>query len=167
MSLQTKAVNLYSSSDLKTTSDDHVASVVQKLGYKPDYSHEYLRLTLGYLAVAAAGATFYMDYYVGFVQMQTYIAIAVAVYGVLTFAYNVLLWYVERGLVVKAKKGDDILTIRTNTPKATPVYKVTIGSSKGTHTVEGQFNDWFDPYGFIVYPKFEAFLTEAISKKQK
>jgi hypothetical protein len=164
-------VECSSSKDLKNTVDEHVPKVLnEKLGYTQSHTIEDVRLALGYGSVIVAGITAYLDYYIGFVEMKSFITVGVVVYFILTALYNGCLYLYERGLIYSGTIGSDTVLIRSITKKSSPEYKLTVvktdrltGKSTTDKTLSTQFTELFDYRGFLIYSKLVSWLETELS----
>lgn len=105
-------ISPYSLNDLKNTTDDALGNYLRGLGFKQDNSKLDVRLALGYVAVAIAGATFAADYKLGWEATKYWTAVAVAAYAVLNGALSYWMFFVEKGLVFEGVKNGN----KVNTP---------------------------------------------------
>ncbi|KAG5361943.1 Signal peptidase complex subunit SPC2 [Yarrowia sp. C11] len=167
MSRQTQAVNLYSTSELKKTSDEHIAYVFKELGYTQDHTLLDVRLAAGYASVILAAASFYLDYTFGFDFARPYLVYTVPLFFVLEFFVSGWLYFKERNVAYVGKKGDTKVTVSTTAANPGVDYKIVVDVNGGKKTVDAKFNDWFDFNGFIVYSKFAGVFEALLEKKDQ
>ncbi|ANB12030.1 hypothetical protein AWJ20_263 [Sugiyamaella lignohabitans] len=116
------------------------------------------------------GLVFYLERTKGFYAAYNEMAAGVAVYFVLALAYQFWISKVEKNakyLGQHPSTGSRIAII-TSSPKATSEYNVTVYiSDKSDKVVEtqelkGNFTDWFNVNGFIVYDKFATAIASVV-----
>lgn len=89
--------------DLKNTTDDALPNYLHSLKFKQIHTQTDVRLALGYVAVAIAGALFYFDWKFGWEASKPYTAPAVVAYFLLNGAFTYWLWFVEKGVVYEGQ----------------------------------------------------------------
>jgi hypothetical protein len=89
--------------DLKNTTDDALPNYLHSLKFKQIHTQTDVRLALGYVAVAIAGALFYFDWKYGWDASKPYTAPAVVAYFALNGAFSYWLWFVEKGVVYEGE----------------------------------------------------------------
>jgi hypothetical protein len=89
--------------DLKNTTDDALPNYLHSLKFKQIHTQTDVRLVLGYVAVAIAGALFYFDWKFGWDASKPYTAPAVVAYFILNGAFSYWLWFVEKGVVYEGQ----------------------------------------------------------------
>jgi len=97
-------VSPYSVPDLKSTTDDALPNYLTSLKFVEDHTYTDVRLALGYVAVAIAGALFYADWKLGWDATKPYTLFAVVVYFALNSAFTYWIWFVEKGAVFVGKR---------------------------------------------------------------
>tara|TARA_R110002003_G_scaffold59_30_gene5413 strand:- start:6035 stop:6403 length:369 start_codon:yes stop_codon:yes gene_type:complete len=89
--------------DLKNTTDDALPNYLHSLKFKQTHTQTDIRLAIGYVAVAIAGALFYFDWKFGWEASKPYTAPAVVAYFLLNGAFSYWLWFVEKGVVYEGE----------------------------------------------------------------
>jgi hypothetical protein len=89
--------------DLKNTTDDALPNYLHSLKFKQIHTQTDVRLAIGYVAVAIAGALFFFDWKFGWDASRPYTAPAVAAYFILNGAFSYWLWFVEKGVVYEGE----------------------------------------------------------------
>jgi hypothetical protein len=176
-------VSVYSLADLKNTTDDALANYLNSISFTQSHSLTDVRLSLGYTAVAIAGALFYADWKLGWDVTRPYTLPAVIAYAILNAAFTYWMFVVEKGVVyVGERKGTKVappllasrsaakhsqVTITTTADKLTPVYRVkaqiTSGSDDKTVDLAAPFSRWFGADGYFVARPFQHFLAAGIA----
>ena len=100
--------------DLKNTTDDALPNYLTSLKFKQSHVLTDVRLALGYLAVAIAGATFYADYKLGWEATKGWTLWAVIVYFILNSALTVWIWRFERGKIFVGERNNTLVTLRNS-----------------------------------------------------
>ena len=98
--------------DLKNTTDDALPNYLTSLKFKQNHFLTDVRLTLGYVAVAIAGITFYFDHKLGWDATKEYTFHAVIAYFILNGALTVWIWAIEKGKVFSGEKNGTL--VRSN-----------------------------------------------------
>ncbi|KAL9085079.1 MAG: hypothetical protein Q9159_004894 [Coniocarpon cinnabarinum] len=182
-------VHLYSLSELKTTLDDHLplllSSSSQSLSqplpkakrFTPIHSTTYVRLALGYSAVAIALYIFYLDYVqkIKFTDIKTTTTLAVLAYFSLNGLLTLWMWFVERGEIFKGQRRDGDTTvdvkIRSLPPhrKYDPLYRLIISWSSNNQPeksaerdVTAPFSKFFSTDSKFIPAAFEAWVKEVL-----
>lgn len=175
---QKKAVSLYSLSDLKTTCDEQITSIITSKGYETNNFYGDVRLALGFGAVIVAGLTAFIDYKLGFFEAKyPYTVIGLVLYGLLNVAYTFWMYQVERGLIFFGTSVQDntkqikVLS-KKGTPKSKydPIYTLTFVISKGVKdskisesgSVAIPFEKVFASNGFVVYDDLDTLVYEGL-----
>lgn len=98
------------SPELKNTTDDAIPNYLNSLKFTQSHFYTDVRLGLGYSAFVLAAACFAWDYQFGFDDTKTYTAVAVVVYGILSYALTYWVSDVEKGNVYtgKAPSGEKV-----------------------------------------------------------
>ncbi|KAK0655574.1 microsomal signal peptidase 25 kDa subunit-domain-containing protein [Cercophora newfieldiana] len=162
-------ISVYNLADLKNTSDDAIPNYLNSLKFQQSHRLTDVRLTLGFSALAIAGACLAWDYKFGFDSTKYYTAAAVALYSLLNGALTLWIFYVERGTIYEgtAPSGDK-LRISTHSKKNEPVYNVTVevvgkdGKKGETIEIKRPFTEWFDAAGHFVAAPFQSVLATGI-----
>ncbi|EEQ34784.1 signal peptidase complex subunit spc2 [Microsporum canis] len=167
-------VPVYSSTDLKNTSDDAITTYLTLGLPKPNRfvainTKSDIRLILGYSAVTIAGVSFYFDYMKGWQFTVPWMIYAVVAYFILNTAYTAWIWLVESGQVFEGttSKGET-LQISSLSKKFSPTYKLHVRhtSSSGNiveeKTIEAPFARWFSADGTLQFEPFSEWLKREI-----
>jgi len=109
----------------------------------------------------------------GFNGAYLEIVAGVAAFSILMVAYNGWIRFVEKNSVYigdHSKTGARVI-ISTIVNKTAPKYTVNVevqhkGQSSKSSTV-GEFTEWFDLNGYLVFSRFQAFLQSQIDKKKQ
>jgi hypothetical protein len=106
--------------DLKNTTDDALPNYLHSLKFKQLHTQTDVRLALGYVAVAIAGALFYFDWKYGWDASKPYTAPAVVAYFALNGAFSYWLWFVEKGVVYEGEGKTGRVCSLSLIPKSLP-----------------------------------------------
>ncbi|KAJ5698612.1 Signal peptidase complex subunit 2 [Penicillium macrosclerotiorum] len=167
-------VPVYSTNDLKSTSDDaltpYLANLPAPYAFAPDHTKSNIRFVLGYSAVAIAGFTFYADRKLGWeATTSPWIIAAVVSYFILNSALTFWIWAVEAGEVFCGKrKTGETITISSSVKKNTTPYKLRVlyKSSSGkvlqNHQFEAPFTKWFSADGVFHAEPFRRWLASEV-----
>ncbi|KAK2873497.1 hypothetical protein FQN49_002313 [Arthroderma sp. PD_2] len=171
-------VPVYSSTDLKNTSDDAITTYLTLGLPKPNRfvannTKSDIRLIIGYSAVTIAGVSFYFDYMKGWKFTTPWMIYAVVSYFMLNTAYTAWVWLVESGQVFEGttSKGE-ALQISSLSKKYSSTYKLhfkhTSSSGKVIQekTIEAPFAKWFSADGTLHYEPFSEWLRREITLVQ-
>ncbi|KAJ5555728.1 Signal peptidase complex subunit 2 [Penicillium sp. DV-2018c] len=157
-------VPVYSTNDLKSTSDDALLPYLTNLpapyAFTPDHSKTNIRFLLGFSAVAIAGFTFYADRTLGWEAVTSpWIIAAVASYFILNSALTYWIWAVEGGEVYAGKrKTGETISVKSSAQKLSNIYKLHIIYKSATGKVlqdkrfEAPFATWFSADG-VFHPE--------------
>ncbi|CAN6649876.1 signal peptidase complex subunit 2 [Trichomonascus vanleenenianus] len=162
-----RKANLNSTADLKLVSDETLPSIMTGLGYKQDFTFENIRLGIGYACVVIVAITAYCDYYIGFNQMYSVIAVGVVLYTLLYGAYNYWIYYVERGLVYTGDKDGSKIAVRTQSPRHSTEYSIEVQTSAAKSVTTHSFTKWFNENGYLEYEKFRTLISTCIDLDKK
>ncbi|OKP07490.1 hypothetical protein PENSUB_6079 [Penicillium subrubescens] len=149
-------VPVYSTNDLKSTSDDALLPYLTNLPapytFSVDNTKSNIRFVLGYSAVAIAAFTFYADRKLGWeATTSPWIIAAVVSYFILNSALTFWIWAVEAGEVFhgKRKTGET----KNSVPyKLHVVYKSPTGKVLQDKKFEAAFTNWFSADG-VFHPE--------------
>lgn len=145
--------------------------ILKSVGYEQNLTYEYARLAIGYASVVVAGLVYWKERRLGFNQAFNEIALGVAAYGILTLLFYGWVVFIEQNAVYIGKKKG--ISVRLSTKKDYENYEITVvktdasGREIDNRTVKGKFNEWFDYHGYIVYSKFEKWLTGVVESELK
>ncbi|KAJ5218143.1 uncharacterized protein N7498_000242 [Penicillium cinerascens] len=167
-------VPVYSTNDLKSTSDDallpYLANLPAPYTFAIDHNKSNIRFLLGYSAVAIAGFTFYADRKLGWEATNSpWIIAAVAAYFILNSALTFWIWAVEAGEVFsgKRKTGETMSisssVVKNNVPyKLHVVYKSPTGKVLQDKRFEAPFTMWFSKDGVFHPEPFRRWLASEV-----
>ncbi|KAG5290792.1 signal peptidase complex component [Histoplasma capsulatum G186AR] len=166
-------VPVYSLSDLKNTTDDaitpYLISLPKPHRFTADNFKSNVRLTLGYVAVAIAGALFYVDRRLKWEVSTSWTMASVISYFILNIAFTIWLWLVEAGQVFEGgTDGGEKLRICSSTKKHSPLYTLRIRhtSSSGAilqdATISAPFSRWFSADGTFHPEPFKHWLSSEV-----
>lgn len=177
-------ISVYSSQDLKNTTDDALGNYLRSLSFKQDNSKTDIKLAVGWTAVVIAAVTFAADYKLGWETTKYWTALAVVLYAGLNSFFTYWLWYVEKGLIFEGTRdgkkvretfigSTSILTslkisIRTKVNKHDPTYYVDFSvtnnatTAVSTRQIKTPFTTWFTEDGFFVAQPFQQWLASSI-----
>ncbi|PYI18854.1 putative signal peptidase complex component [Aspergillus japonicus CBS 114.51] len=172
-SAEAPKVPVYSSNDLKSTTDDalapHLTTLPQPYRFTQDNTMLNVRLLLGYSAVAIAGFTFYADRMLKWEATRSpWILAAVASYFILNSLLTYWIWAVEAGEVFRGKrKSGETIVIRSSVKKHSPLYKLKVqytspaGKVIQEKEIETSFTKWFAADGtFHIQPLRDWLASE-------
>ncbi|KAI9662125.1 MAG: Alpha subunit of the F1 sector of mitochondrial F1F0 ATP synthase [Alyxoria varia] len=202
-------VSLYSLPDLKNTLDDHIPIYLSsqntpsnkplsaKQQFQSVHSKTYIRLGLGYGAVAIALYIFYLDYVQKkeFVDTKGVTLIAVIAYFILNGFLTAWIWLGERGIIFegtraetsggrgKSSSSKPITTLQFHShqphQKYSPTYRLSATwnvtgangysdpSKSGSKEISAPFTNFFASDGYFVAEEFEAWLKREIPVLEK
>ena len=177
-------VPIYSPTDLKTTTDDHLTpyltSLPEPYTFTPSHTHSTIRLSLGYTAVLIAFALFTTDYKFGWEATKPYTLPACVAYFLLNGLLTAYVFFVERGTVFSGSRaGGQTLTLRSKGRKHSETYELSVlyqapngGKVWEEKTVTGQFTRWFSKEGYLQRKELARWLGEnvevlALAEKEK
>ncbi|KAJ5232966.1 hypothetical protein N7468_005922 [Penicillium chermesinum] len=172
--MATTKVPIYSTNDLKSTSDDALAPYLTNLPapytFTPDYTKSNIRFVLGYTAVAIAAFTFYADRKLGWeATTSPWIIAAVGSYFILNTALTFWIWAVEAGEVFHGKrKTGETITISSSVNKNSLPYKLHIvykapsGKVLQDKRIEAPFTNWFSADGVFHPEPYRSWLASEI-----
>ncbi|ETN44321.1 uncharacterized protein HMPREF1541_10501 [Cyphellophora europaea CBS 101466] len=167
-------VPLYSLPDLKSAIDEALPPILTSLpaSYRFTQSHylSTVRLTLGYSAVAIAGALFALDYKHGWDVTKPYTLPACVAYFILNGALTLWSYAVERGAVFDGRRpGGQRLVLRSRVQKPVAEYILTIlyespkGDTKWQDTVVSvPFAKLFNVHGYLQRAELKKWLAREI-----
>lgn len=148
--------------------------------FTPSYTVTYIRLAIGYAAVAIALYIFYLDYIlkIKFQDVKGVTTLAVVAYFILNGSLTLWQWFGERGLIFSGTRTEDsstlTLKLHSHAPhrKYEPTYRLTaswtvVGGSaaaekSGTLEVKAPFTNFFASDGHFVPEQFENWLRKAV-----
>lgn len=160
--------NLYSTPDLKAVADETVPYIMDKLGFQQNYTYEIARLVFSYLAVAAAGVTFWIEKKKGWDGAYSIIAALVVFYFAMLSVAFVWQKFVERRAIYIGSSGNETVYVRSIAPKNTGTYKLECETKSGAKTFkELQFNEFIDYSGRVAHPKLQPILAELVKPKNE
>ncbi|PKY07053.1 hypothetical protein P168DRAFT_324508 [Aspergillus campestris IBT 28561] len=148
-------VPVYSTNDLKSTTDDSLApfltSLPQPYTFTQDHTKTNVHFLVGYTAVAISAFTFYADRYLGWEATRSpWVIAAVGTYFALNTFLTYWVWAVEAGEVFRGKRASgETISIRTSSKKHSPLYKLHIeyksaaGKTLQNKEIETSFAGWF------------------------
>ncbi|KAI9677899.1 MAG: hypothetical protein M1829_002396 [Trizodia sp. TS-e1964] len=167
--MATQKIAVYSLPELKNTTDDALPNYLNSIKFKQSHIYTDVRLALGYTAAAIAGATFYLDFTIGFEKTKTLTLYAVIVYFILNSALTYWIWAVESGKVYVGSHPDGTkLSLESPNEKHDPTYRLRVrylkpGSSEWhTHEQASHFKRWFTADGQFVAKPFQQWLATEI-----
>ncbi|KAJ5591880.1 uncharacterized protein N7459_002249 [Penicillium hispanicum] len=167
-------VPVYSTNDLKSTSDDallpYLSTLPAPYAFAVDHTKTNVRFVLGYSAVAIAAFTFYADRKLGWeATTSPWIITAVVVYFILNTALTYWIWAVEAGEVFSGKrKTGETISISSSAKKySTPyklhvVYKSAAGKVLQDKRFEAPFTKWFSADGIFHPEPFRHWLASEV-----
>ncbi|KAI9788442.1 MAG: hypothetical protein M1816_006878 [Peltula sp. TS41687] len=174
-------ISVYSITDLKNTTDDTLPNYLNSLQFHQSHVYTDTRLLLSFAAVAIAGATFYLDYTLGWDATKAGTFWAVIVYFLLNGALTLWIWAVEKGRVYVGELNGVELHIQSRVEKHNPMYFVSARyctSIKATKTttaaaaeqqqkwrtvdIQAPFSRWFDEQGHLVVQHLQQWLATEI-----
>ncbi|KAH8692194.1 putative signal peptidase complex component [Talaromyces proteolyticus] len=167
-------VPVYSLNDLKNTTDDaftpYLCTLPAPYAFKRNNIKSNVRLVVGYIAVAIAGVTFYLDRQLGWEAVEAWwVKAAVVAYFILNSILTYWIWAVEAGEVFKgSRKSGETITIQSFTKKHSPLYKLKITYTAPTGKVlqekeiEAPFTAWFSGDGIFHPEPFRNWLSGEI-----
>ncbi|KAJ5097723.1 hypothetical protein N7456_008444 [Penicillium angulare] len=172
--MATTKVPVYSTNDLKSTSDDalfpYLTNLPAPYTFTPNYTKSNVRFALGYSAVVIAAFTFYADRYLGWeATTSPWIIAAVVSYFTLNSALTYWIWGVEAGEVFYGTRGTgETISISSSVTKNSVPYKIHVvykspaGKVLQDKRFEAPFTQWFSADG-IFHPKpFRAWLASQV-----
>lgn len=172
--------------DLKTTLDDHTPIYLsasntpssqplpRPLRFTPSHRTTYIKLGIGYSAVAIALYTFYLDYVLkkDFADTKAFTTLAVIAYFGLNAALTLWTWFGEKGLIFEGSrtgKSPATLQIHSLVPhrKFDPTYRISAtwtakGGRQTTRELTVPFTRFFAADGLFVPAAYEAWLRKEI-----
>ncbi|KAH7076766.1 microsomal signal peptidase 25 kDa subunit-domain-containing protein [Paraphoma chrysanthemicola] len=164
----TQKIAVHSLSDLKNTTDDALPNYLHSLKFKQIHTQTDVRLILGYVAVAIAGALFYFDWKFGWEASKPYTAPAVVAYFALNGAFSYWLWFVEKGVVYEGEGKTGKVRISSHTKKHIPIYECDVvftpaGSSlpQKIH-IRAPMTRWFTADGYFIAKPFQQWLASEV-----
>ncbi|EYE91842.1 signal peptidase complex subunit 2 [Aspergillus ruber CBS 135680] len=172
--MATTKVPVYSSNDLKSTTDDALSPYLTTLPtpytFTQDHTLTNIRFLLGYTAVAIAGATFYADRYLGWeATTSSWVIAAVSAYFVLNGVFTYWVWFVEGGEVFRGRRGSgELISIRSSTKKHSPLYNLRVqyktpsGKALEDKVIETPFTTWFSADGTFHPESLREWLASEI-----
>ncbi|OJI97868.1 hypothetical protein ASPVEDRAFT_79549 [Aspergillus versicolor CBS 583.65] len=167
-------VPVYSSNDLKSTTDDalvpYLSTLPQPYTFKQDHFKTTVRFVVGYSAVAIAAFTFYADRKLGWEATQSpWIIAAVTSYFILNSILTYWIWAVEASEVFRGKRGSgETISIRSSVKKHTPLYKLRVQYKSSSNTIledkeiEAPFTAWFSADGTFHPDPLRKWLAKEI-----
>ncbi|OJJ63094.1 hypothetical protein ASPSYDRAFT_146011 [Aspergillus sydowii CBS 593.65] len=167
-------VPVYSSNDLKSTTDDalapYLSTLPQPYTFKQDHFKTTVRFVVGYSAVAIAAFTFYADRKLGWEATQSpWIIAAVTSYFILNSILTYWIWAVEASEVFRGKRGSgETISIRSSVKKHTPLYMLRVQYKSASNTVleekeiETPFTAWFSADGTFHPDPLRKWLAKEI-----
>ncbi|KAI9809004.1 MAG: hypothetical protein M1825_002293 [Sarcosagium campestre] len=161
-------ISVYSTSELKNTSDDALPNYLDSLKFKQSHFYSDVRLIIGYTSVAVGAGAFYFDYTRSWEETKGATLWAVLLYFVLNGALSYWLFMVEKGVVYVGELNGSKLVIRTRVEKYDPTYFVTVesssnaGGSPQVSHLRTPFSRWFDSDGRFVALPFQQWLASNI-----
>ncbi|KAI9841685.1 MAG: hypothetical protein M1838_003456 [Thelocarpon superellum] len=165
---QSPKIALYSTPDLKNTTDDALPAYLTSVSFKQSHFYTDVRLALGYTAVVIAGVTFYLDYRQGWDATKHLTFYTTIVYFALNTALTYWIWAVEAGRIFVGGGNGAELEITTRSDKHSPLYhlhaRYRSGSSQKweTRELEAPFTRWFDEDGHFVALPFQRWLASEV-----
>ncbi|KAJ5625521.1 Signal peptidase complex subunit 2 [Penicillium lagena] len=172
--MATSKVPVYSTNDLKSTSDDallpYLSTLPAPYAFAADYTKSNIRFALGYSAVAIAAFTFYADRKLGWeATTSPWIITAVGTYFVLNSLLTFWIWRVEAGEVFAGKrKTGETISISSSAKKFSSQYKLHILYKSASGQViqekrcEAPFTTWFSADGVFHPGPFRRWLAGEI-----
>ncbi|KAJ5719912.1 hypothetical protein N7493_006790 [Penicillium malachiteum] len=172
--MATTKVPVYSTNDLKSTSDDALVPYLTNLPapftFTPSYTNTNVRFALGYSAVAIAAFTFYADRTLGWeATTSPWIIAAVVSYFILNTALTYWIWGVEAGEVFcgKRKTGETISVSSSIVKNSVPYklhvqYKSPAGKVLQDKRFEAPFTTWFSAEGVFHPEPFRRWLASEV-----
>ncbi|KAJ5660411.1 hypothetical protein N7507_006862 [Penicillium longicatenatum] len=172
--MATTKVPIYSTNDLKSTSDDALVPYLTNLPapytFTPDHTKTNVRFALGYSAVAISAFTFYADRKLGWeAATSAWVIVAVCSYFILNTALTYWIWAVEAGEVFcgKRKTGETISisssVIKNSVPYKLHVqYKSPAGKVLQDKRIEAPFTTWFSTDGVFHPEPYRRWLASEI-----
>jgi Microsomal signal peptidase 25 kDa subunit (SPC25) len=166
-------ISIYSPTDLKTTTDDHLTPYLTTLPspytFTASHTHSTIRLSLGYTAVLIAGTLFYTDYKHGWDATKPYTLPACVLYFLLNGLLTFYIYFVEKGTVFTgSREGGQTLTLRSRGKKHSGSYELDVryASESGkvfyAKTIRGEFMQWFSKEGYLQRKEFARWLGENV-----
>ncbi|KAJ5306807.1 hypothetical protein PENANT_c003G06959 [Penicillium antarcticum] len=167
-------VPVYSTNDLKSTSDDALLPYLTNLpapyAFTPDHSKTNIRFLLGYSAVAIAGFTFYADRILGWeATTSPWIIAAVVTYFILNSILTYWVWGVEAGEVYCGKrKTGETISVSSSSKKFSNIYKLHVSYKSASGKVlqekrcEAPYGTWFSAEGVFHPEPFRSWLAGEI-----
>ncbi|CAG8909860.1 unnamed protein product [Penicillium egyptiacum] len=167
-------VPVYSTNDLKSTSDDALLPYLTNLpapyAFTPDHSKTNIRFLLGYSAVAIAGFTFYADRTLGWeATTSPWIIAAVGTYFVLNSILTYWIWAVEAGEVYSGKrKTGETISVSSSAKKFSKLYRLHVIYKSASGKVlqdkrcEAPFTTWFSADGVFHPEPFRRWVASEI-----
>ncbi|PRT54292.1 Signal peptidase complex subunit SPC2 [Wickerhamiella sorbophila] len=160
--------NLYSTPDLKAVADETVPYIMDKLGFQQNYTFEIVRLVFSYLAVAAAGFTFWIEKKKGWEGAYPVIAALVIFYFSMLSVAFVWQKFVERRAIYIGTAGEETVYLRSAAPKNTGTYKLECETKSGAKVSKVlQFNEFIDFSGRVAHHKLQPILAELVKAKNE
>ncbi|KAK9454193.1 signal peptidase complex subunit 2 [Dipodascopsis uninucleata] len=161
-------VNLASLSDLKNATDDEIVKILTDGGYQQTFSLVDVRLGLGFLSVAVAGAVGAYDYVIGFDKAKNWTTFGVAIYLALNILLTLWIVRVEKGVFFQGFKGNAKITVSSSITKYVPVYELVVKSESPESTSELKstrkpFNEFFNTDGFIVREPLTEWISQYVN----
>ncbi|KAL6230409.1 hypothetical protein BDW75DRAFT_234427 [Aspergillus navahoensis] len=168
-------VPIYSSNDLKSTTDDalvpYLTTLPQPYTFKQDHFKTNVRFIVGYSAVAIAAFTFYADRKLGWeATTSPWVIAAVGSYFILNSLLTYWIWAVEASEVFRGKrKSGETISIRSSVKKHTPLYKLRIQYKSASNNlleekeIVSSFTAWFSADGTFHPEPLRRWLAKEIN----
>lgn len=161
-------INLYDGNDLKTVADDALGPALDTLGYTQYYAYEFVRLSLGFLSVGAAGLVYWLERTYGFRPMYPYISLLCAVYVVLQCSFYLWKWFVEKNAEYYGSGPSGSLSISTNNPANTDTYELTVTvSDTPPVNIQLRFPEFIDSNKKVVTDELAKPIKDLLIKKKE
>ncbi|KAK9472126.1 signal peptidase complex subunit 2 [Dipodascopsis tothii] len=162
-------VNLMSTASLKAATDDEIAAIFGRLGYKQSFLLMDVRLVLGFASVAVAAAVGAYGYLYEFEQTKFYTSVGVVVYFVLNLLFTAWSSFVEKGVVYEGVRDGQKISVASSTPKYQPTYEIRVRHPSLATTVSAakSYTEFFDAGGVLVTSELGKWLEATVGAAAK
>ncbi|KAG0315292.1 hypothetical protein BGZ99_007547 [Dissophora globulifera] len=177
--------------ELKNACDEALKEYLESTaGYRQSHRHTDIKLLIGYLGCAAAGAGSYYGYYHPFELSETkfWTFVSVVIYFLCNALMTLYAYFIEKETVFTGSKttanGTQTITVGSSVKHYNPYYDLDIrmdfsgaragsGSSSVTKTKKWThqqfstaFRFWFDEDGVLAQDQFEADIVKFLANTE-
>ncbi|TID16233.1 hypothetical protein CANINC_004232 [Pichia inconspicua] len=157
---------------MKTEADEHIADVLESIGFSESHRNLDTKLVLGYTSVALAGLMYYLEkkFKNNFNNSSYvfYLQLLVGSYFTLQTILYLFTKFVEKNIkYIGYKKGKKI-TVRTSTPSKTDLlYEFTIEIDGAQHKLSFPLNEVFFDDGYLSLEAFKNKVIPIVQSRDK